>query len=124
MNPDPKPPKREKKKPTRIKRTAKEGKAKANYSQVIRKKAALMEYDVCEGCGRSDKVNDWSHHIPKSYRKDLENDPDNIARMCRGRCHQLVELGKFDELLNGKEIIAYLERVDIGYLDWKYKPSE
>lgn len=123
MPSDLKPPRREKKSRRPIKRTSKESTAKANYSKLIRRMGEELDFDACVGCGRSDTVNDWSHRIPKSYRKDLECVRENLDRMCRERCHDIVEKGRWDELDNGEEIKEYIQRVDAGYFNWKYKKN-
>lgn len=66
-------------------------------------------YDFCRGCLTNQPPIDWSHHIGQGKRPDLRADPDNMERMCRAKCHPLVEAGRFDELLNGEEIRSYVE---------------
>ena len=61
----------------------------------------------CAGCGRGDLPLEHSHRIPKRRRLDLICDPDNIDLMCR-ECHLLVEAGKWDLLIIGKEIESYI----------------
>jgi len=130
FNPDPKPNATEsrrlrkkaskpKKKTPIKKKTSKQANIDVQYSKLIKELGEELEYDFCVGCGRSDRVNDWSHRIPRSYRKDLICDRNNIDRMCRIRCHELVELGRFNELLNGDEIREYIMRMDYGYFAMK-----
>lgn len=69
-------------------------------------------YDFCRGCETSQQPIDWCHLISQKRRPDLRAVRANQPRMCRGRCHELVELGKWDELKNGEECKAFVEEND------------
>lgn len=73
---------------------------------------------VCAGCNRGDLRLTFSHRIPRSRNIELLIDKDNIDLMCHG-CHEKVELGRFDELMNGEEIKEYLMRTDLVYYNLK-----
>ena len=65
-------------------------------------------YVYCRGCDTTAGQITWSHRIPRSRRKDLIADKENIDPMCHD-CHEKVEAGKYDELLNGEDIKDYIE---------------
>lgn len=65
----------------------------------------------CAGCGTYSGRITFSHRIPRSRNIQLLVDPDNIDLMCTD-CHEKVETGRYDELANGDEVRAYIERVD------------
>jgi hypothetical protein len=66
-------------------------------------------FDFCRGCGTNKQPIDWSHHLRQGLRPDLRDDPRNMERMCRAKCHPAVESGNFEGLINGAEIRAYIE---------------
>lgn len=92
---------------------------KRNQREKMEEYLTEFGYDFCRGCLTSRPPIDWSHHISQGRRPDLRADPRNMERMCRAKCHELVEIGKFDELLNGDEIQAYIEENDPGLLALK-----
>lgn len=75
-------------------------------------------YIFCRGCGTTSGRITWSHRIPRSRRTDLIPDPNNIDPMCYS-CHDKVEAGKYGELDNGAEIVAYIEKNEPELLELK-----
>jgi hypothetical protein len=75
-------------------------------------------YIFCRGCGTTSGRISWSHRIPRSRRTDLIADKGNIDPMCQG-CHEKVEVGKYGELDNGAEIIAYIAKNEPELLELK-----
>lgn len=69
--------------------------------------------NTCEGCGGQDILT-RSHRIPQRLRRDLADDPENIDLMCIP-CHLKVEAGRYEELMYGKIIAAYIQRMDERY---------
>lgn len=77
---------------------------------------------VCSGCGTTNYLS-RSHIIPRSRRKDLESDINNIRFYCMERadgskgCHQRWE-GSLKEkrtLNDFDEVMKYVEREDLEY---------
>jgi hypothetical protein len=75
-------------------------------------------YIFCRGCGTTSGRISWSHRIPRSRRADLIADKGNIDPMCQG-CHEKVEAGKYGELDNGVEIVAYIAKNEPELLELK-----
>jgi hypothetical protein len=96
--------------------TKKRAAIEREYRKVQQQK--LEEGCWCRGCGTTQKLS-FSHRIPRSRRRDLIADPENIDLMCMDRCHHLVEAGEYDKLKNGEEIREYIERVDPEYYNIK-----
>ena len=76
----------------------------------------------CSGCGRSDVRLSFSHIIPRSRRKDLETNPDNITFHClsspeRIGCHNLWEGTKEqkEKLLDYHQLMSYILETDPEY---------
>lgn len=65
-------------------------------------------YIYCRGCDTTSGRITWSHRIPRSRRRDLIADKDNIDPMCHD-CHDKVEAGDYENLLNGEDIKEYIE---------------
>ena len=51
----------------------------------------VSDFIPCLGCGQ--KSVDLHHLEPRSKRKDLENEPTNLAALCR-ECHVKAETNK------------------------------
>ena len=83
---------------------------KYQYRKTQRRILETREH-CCAGCGRYDLKLTFSHRIPRSRRIDLLTDPENIDLMCLD-CHDKVKTGKYNELINGPEILAYIERME------------
>lgn len=75
-------------------------------------------YVYCRGCGTTSGRITWSHRIPRSRRTDLIPDPNNIDPMCHS-CHDKVEAGRYEELDNGAEIVAYIAKNEPELLELK-----
>tara|TARA_R110000751_G_scaffold81815_2_gene164939 strand:+ start:2488 stop:2835 length:348 start_codon:yes stop_codon:yes gene_type:complete len=76
----------------------------------------------CTGCGRADLALSHSHIIPRSRRKDLVLDPDNITYHCLGDttrqgCHELWESNLNDKqrLLDYHKSMEYILQKDAEY---------
>ena len=76
----------------------------------------------CTGCGRGDVPLSHSHIIPRSRRKDLVTDPNNITYHCIGDatrkgCHQLWEgcLEDKQKLLDYHNSMEYILEADTEY---------
>jgi hypothetical protein len=68
---------------------------------------------ICESCGTKEMLS-HSHIIPRSRRKDLECDKENIIYQCL-KCHHIWEHGTAKEkagLPNFEKIIEYIKKVD------------
>lgn len=73
---------------------------------------------ICEGCG-TNKTITHSHTIPRSRRKDLELDKNNIVYLCMN-CHWKWEHGtkkQKAELLNLPKMLNYIFDVDTEYFN-------
>ena len=76
--------------------------------------------EMCEGCGTCQGPIDMSHHIKVDYEGyKFAADPNNIAKMCRAKCHGHVEAGRYELLDNGESIMAYIRHVAPEYLERK-----
>lgn len=82
------------------------------YRSALRDILEQRPYE-CAGCKYNQGLTP-SHRIPRSRRRDLIADPENIDLMCT-ECHDKVETGRYDELNNGEEILAYILDVDPEY---------
>tara|TARA_R110000787_G_scaffold87489_4_gene186405 strand:+ start:6255 stop:6536 length:282 start_codon:yes stop_codon:yes gene_type:complete len=76
----------------------------------------------CTGCGRGDVALSHSHIIPRSRRKDLVCEPNNITYHCIGDstrkgCHQLWEGCMEDKMrvLDYHANMEYILEVDTEY---------
>ena len=83
-------------------------------------KAEIIEErePACEGCGTYSGSITFSHRIPRSRRRDLIADKDNIDLMCH-TCHDHVEAGRYDELGNGDAIQRYIAAEEPELLEIK-----
>lgn len=77
----------------------------------------------CAGCGTWSGRITPSHRVPRNRRIDLLTDKRNIDWMCDG-CHELVEIGHYDKLDNGEDIVAYIREVDEEYYQIKISKRE
>lgn len=64
--------------------------------QIVYEEKAMKDKHVCSGCDSSRYPLSHSHIIPRSQRKDLEDDPENITYHCldsgtRRGCHDKHE---------------------------------
>ena len=77
-------------------------KQKTINSQLASLKKARIERlgTSCEACGIHCNVQ-YSHHVPRSLRGDLECDPDNACLLC-WQCHF-----RFEHLLEPKEVLKF-----------------
>lgn len=75
-------------------------------------------YVFCRGCNTTSGRITWSHRIPRSRRRDLIADKENIDPMC-ATCHDHVEAGRYGELENGKEIERYIAEMEPELLEIK-----
>ena len=76
----------------------------------------------CTGCGRSDVPLSHSHYIPRSRRKDLETNRNNITYHClsmggRKGCHDLWEGGVSDKqkLMDYHQAMEFILEQDTEY---------
>ena len=73
----------------------------------------------CCGCGRSDVPLSFSHIIPRSRRKDLITDKNNITIHClsldRKGCHEIWESKERYKLLDYHKNMEYILEVDTEY---------
>jgi len=70
----------------------------------------------CTGCGTTDGLT-HSHLIPRSRRRDLICDINNITYHCHS-CHRKWENGvSAYEMLDFSQNMEYLERVDAEYFN-------
>lgn len=89
-------------------------KKRASIETEYRKvKSQIMEErePCCAGCGTFSGSITFSHRIPRSRRVDLIATKENIDLMCDG-CAEHVEAGRYDKLINGQEILNYIELAD------------
>jgi hypothetical protein len=90
---------------------------KETYQQMAR-----TRIHACTGCGTTQRLS-HSHLIPRSRRKDLEADIDNLTYHCLSigeikGCHDVWEHGTLDEkmLLHDFESnMLYIKRIDFEY---------
>lgn len=71
---------------------------------------------ICEGCG-TDKMLSHSHIIPRSRRKDLEAEKQNIVYHCLP-CHSIWEHGAVKDkskLHNFEKMMEYIKATDKVY---------
>lgn len=104
------------------KHTSKRAAIEREYNKV---KAQIMQDrpHCCAGCGTYAGMITFSHRIPRSRRRDLIADINNIDLMCHN-CHNKVETGKYNELLNGNEIVRYIEENEPELLKLKQLRAE
>lgn len=80
---------------------------------------------LCQGCRTADRLS-FSHLTPRSRKPKLIEKKENIHIHCMDGdgiegCHTKCEAGKFDEMLDGDQIIAFLEKYDNEYLQLKLR---
>ena len=85
------------------------------YIEIANERAAY-----CEGCGRSDVPLSHSHIIPRSRRKDLICEKNNIQYLClsmgdRKGCHDLWESRDKNKLLCYHKNLEYILLTDTEY---------
>jgi len=82
---------------------------------------------ICSGCGQNQMLS-HSHLIPRSRRKDLEAEKENIMYDCMQRingsegCHsrwESMDWSKMNTLIDFEERIEYIKNVDRDYYDSK-----
>ena len=86
----------------------------------VYKEISNVRGHYCSGCGSSAYPLSHSHKIPRSRRKDLETDKDNITYHCldmdgRKGCHSLWESAQRYKLLDYHKNIQYILSVDEEY---------
>jgi hypothetical protein len=86
------------------------------YRRSLRDKLRTHE-GGCEGCGMNVPVTP-SHLVPRGYDISLLGDPENFHFHCQ-RCANLCELGEYPELLDGRTIYDYIQRVRPEYASIK-----
>lgn len=88
--------------------------------EYVKAKAEIMEErePSCEGCGTYSGSITFSHRIPRSRRRDLIADKDNIDLMCPS-CHEHVEAGRYQELANGEAIMKYIIQMEPELIEIK-----
>lgn len=93
--------------------TNKRAAIESDYRKV---KSEIMEErdHCCAGCETWQGSITFSHRIPRSRRRDLIAEKENIDLMCP-ECAEKVETGKYKELQNGDSILEYIEIVDPEY---------
>lgn len=93
--------------------TTERGKIERAYQKV---KAEIMKErePCCAGCETYQGSRTFSHRIARSRRRDLIADKRNIDIMCPD-CAAHVEAGRYNELINGQEILDYILEVDEEY---------
>lgn len=102
--------------------SSKKAKQNKTYNQVCHE--ILQERgQKCQGCNTNKRLS-FSHLIPRSRRPDLITNKDNIHIHCMDGdgiegCHQKCESGKFDELLDGQQIIETIKKIDKQYYQLK-----
>lgn len=99
-----------------LKKTSDKQKLRLVELKTVYEEIANEREHVCTGCG-SRKNLTHSHKIPRSRRKDLEADKENINYYCMD-CHYKWEHGSASErqdLNDFVEAMEYIERVDISY---------
>lgn len=74
----------------------------------------------CTGCGRSDVPLSHSHIIPRSRRKDLITDKNNITYHClsmggRKGCHEIWDSNDRVSLLDYHDNMEYIRTIDTEY---------
>ena len=70
----------------------------------------------CRGCGTTTNLS-HSHIIPRSRRRDLVTEPNNITLHCN-RCHLIWEHGTLEELQSLQDFsknLEYIKSVDLEY---------
>jgi hypothetical protein len=82
-----------------------------------KKKRAEDWNGACEGCGRNLPTT-CSHIIPRSFAIELLTDLNNFRFHCV-KCAEIVERGDYDLLLDGREILAYIEATRPVYAEIK-----
>ena len=86
----------------------------------VYKDIELERGHYCSGCGRSDVPLSHSHIIPRSRRRDLITDKNNIQYLClsmgeRRGCHELWESKNKTKLLCYHKNIEYVLEKDTEY---------
>lgn len=71
----------------------------------------------CQGCGGRVPLTP-SHLVPRSYDIEMLDMPENVHWHCHS-CHRLCEAGKYRELQDGAEIVAFLREHKPEYLALK-----
>lgn len=85
-----------------------------NYAYVQLLEEMNEKDHCCAGCDAWGVKLTPSHRIPRSRNLALLSDPRNVDWMCH-RCHDLVEIGHYDELICGIEIVDYIMEVDYEF---------
>lgn len=97
-------------------------KIEREYEKVKAKKYEQFT-GCCDGCGASGCYIDCSRRLPRDPYTWLISDIDNLDWYCR-KCHENVELGYYDELLNGETVKNYIKMQDLVFFNSKYKPTK
>lgn len=92
--------------------TSKRAKLEREYRKALQE---ILEErpNYCEGCWRP-KPRTPSHRISRRRNILLLADKDNIDLYCHD-CHELVELGRYEELRNGEQVKEYIKNKDYEY---------
>ncbi len=92
------------------KKTTKQSSIETAYHKI---QAEILEErkHCCEGCGDGSKTLTFSHRVSRKRRRDLITEKENIDLYCLD-CHENVETGRWDLLLNGKAVSEYIKRVE------------
>ena len=106
-----------------MKRVSKKQSKENRELSKVYKQMAEDKGHYCTGCGRGDVPLSHSHIIPRSRRKDLVTDPNNITYHCLGGggkrkgCHELWEgcLEEKQRLLDYHASMEYILEVDTEY---------
>jgi len=69
---------------------------------------------ICQGCGCGGCPLTFSHRIPRSRTIKLLAVKENIDLYCLA-CHEEVEAGNYEKLLNGADVQAYIKKADSKY---------
>jgi len=88
-------------------------KCQARKRKLDKVKAQIWEdrENCCAGCGTWSGYRAISHRVGVGQNLELEADPQNLDIMCH-ECHDHVECGRYDKLLNGEEIREYIAEND------------
>lgn len=74
-------------------------------------------YGSCQGCEENKPLTN-SHLVPRSRDQELVTEARNIHDHCHD-CAALCEAGKYDLLIDGKEIVEYIMEVRPDYIEIK-----
>lgn len=78
---------------------------------------------LCQGCGCRKRLT-FSHRIPRSRDIILLADKENIDLYCL-ECHEIVEEGRYSELMNGASVADYVRRIDPAFYQLQiYKDNQ